>query len=164
MRKIVKASLSALLHLLILVILPNITVYYTYQMMPYEALLILENVVTPSTLILIASIMGVMLSVLAFIQNMTEEGTRTILLSQVASTVISFILFLYLIGLGNPFSFGVQRISVNFITILYDFHFFIYLRLILLVLNIAVPLIRFLYAKNPVRGDLNNDDGYRVGP
>ncbi|MDH5770832.1 MAG: hypothetical protein OEZ25_06065, partial [Candidatus Bathyarchaeota archaeon] len=56
-------------------------------------------------------------------------------------------LFLFLMGLGDPSRMGIIQLSVEIVTVVWDFRFFVILELLLLGISILSAIIRFYFAR-----------------
>lgn len=147
MRKIIKAVLSATFYILMLVVIPNIGLQYVSQLVPEEILQYMGEIINLQGIVMATSVIGVARAVLAFCSNMMDDWSPIKLLLSIASDAVSFYLFLLLIGLGNPLHMGLTQLSIEIVTIVWDFRFFISLELLLLGINILIAIIRFYFAR-----------------
>jgi len=147
MRKIIKAVLSAVLYIIILVVIPNVGLQFLSQSIPAEMLPYIEEMIPLHGIVMSISVIGVVLAILSFSSNMVEDWSPIKLLSSIASAFVSFYLLLLWFGLGDPSRMGVTQLSVEMATIILDFRFFIILELLLLGISILSALIKFYFAR-----------------
>lgn len=147
MRKIIKAVLFAAFYILMLVVIPNVGLQYVSQLMPEEILQYIGEIINLQGIVMPISIIGVILAILTFSSNMVEDWSLVKLLSSIASASVSFYLFLLLIGLGAPSRMGLTQLSVEIVTIFWDFRFFVILELLLLGISVFSAIIKFYFAR-----------------
>lgn len=147
MHKIIKAVLFAAFYILMLVVIPNVGLQYVFQLMPEEILPFIEEMIDLRGIVMPISIIGVILAILTFSSNMVEDWSLVKLLSSIASASVSFYLFLLLIGLGAPSRMGLTQLSVEIVTIFWDFRFFVILELLLLGISVFSAIIKFYFAR-----------------
>jgi len=147
MRKIIKAVLSAVLCITVLVVIPNVGLQYLFQSIPAEMLPFVEEMIPLHGIVMAMSVIGAVLAILSFSSNMVEDWSPIKLLSSIASAFVSFYLFLLLLGLGDPSRMGITQLSVEMATIIWDFRFFIILQLLLLGISILSAIIKFYLAR-----------------
>ena len=147
MRKIIKAVLSAVLCITVLVVIPNVGLQYLFQSIPAEMLPFVEEMIPLHGIVMAMSVIGVVLAILSFSSNMVEDWSPIKLLSSMASAFVSFYLFLLWLGLGDPSRMGITQLSVEIATIIWDFRFFIILQLLLLGISILSAIIKFYLAR-----------------
>jgi len=147
MRKIIKAVLSAVLPIIILVVIPNVGLQFLFQSIPAEMLPFIEEMIPLHGIVMAMSVIGVIHAILSFSSNMVEDWSPIKLLSSIASAFVSFYLFLLWLGLGDPSRMGIIQLSVEIATIILDFRFFIILELLLLGISIFSAIIKFYFAR-----------------
>ncbi|MCK4243454.1 hypothetical protein KAX03_01090 [Candidatus Bathyarchaeota archaeon] len=147
MRKIIKATLHALVYVLILVVIPNISFTYISQSFPKEIFPLLEGVVNLQNFITLTSIAGLFLAILVFSSNMVDDWSPIKLLTSIASAFTGFYIFLILTGLGDPSRMGLTQLSIEMLNIILDFRFFVSLELILLVINVTNSIVKYYFAR-----------------
>jgi len=148
MRKIIKAVLFAALHIMILVVVPNLGLQYVSQLVPEEFIPFMEELMNCLRGIVASiSIIGVILAVLAFSSNMVEDWSPIKLLSSMASSFVWFYLFLLLLGFGDPSRMGLTQLSIHAASIILDFRFLVTLELSLLGISTASDIIKFYFAR-----------------
>jgi len=151
MRKIIKAVLSAVLPIIILVVIPNVGLQFLFQSIPAEMLPFIEEMIPLHGIVMAMSVIGVIHAILSFSSNMVEDWSPIKLLSSIASAFVSFYMFLLLLGLGDPSRMGIIQLSVEMATmiatIISDFRFFITLELLLLGISIFSAIIKFYFAR-----------------
>ena len=149
MRKIIKAVFFAALYILTLVVIPNIGLGYAFQLMPEGTpmRMFIEETIDLRGIVTSISIIGVILAILTFSSNVVEDWSPIKLFSSIASSFVGFYMFLFLMGLGNPSSMGLNQLSVYVATVVWDFRFFVTLELLLLGIRVVSEIIKFYFAR-----------------
>ena len=131
-----------------LVVIPNIGLQYLFQLVPAGSppRMLIDKINLQGFVVSI-SIVGVVLAILSFSANMVEDWSPIKLVSSIASAVVGFYLFLLLIGLGDPSRLGLTQLSIEIVTIVWDFRFFIILELLLLGISIMRASAKFYFAR-----------------
>ena len=145
--KIIKAVLFAAFYILMLVIIPNVGLKYVFQLVPEEILQYIEEIINLQGIVMSISIIGMILAILTFSSNMVEDWSLVKPFSSIASAFVWFYLFLFLMGLGDPSRMGIIQLSVEIVTVVWDFRFFVILELLLLGISILSAIIRFYFAR-----------------
>ena len=111
MNRIVKGVLWAIPPIVILIVLPQVLISYVPSSTVSQGSSVL-GVSIPGLIDDIA-IFGVLLAILSFLQTWAYDWS---ILKPVASTihiVVSYLLLLFLLGFGNPMTFGTANISIS---------------------------------------------------
>ena len=147
MRKIIKAVFFATLHILMLIVIPNIGLQYMSRLIPEKIFEYIAEIINLQGIVMSISIIGVILAILTFSSNMVEDWSLVKPLSSIASASVGFYLFLLLIGLGDPSRVGITQLSVEMVTVVWDFRFFVILELLLFGIRIFSAVIKFYFAR-----------------
>jgi len=111
MNRIVKAALWAVPPLVFLVVLPLVLIGYIPSSDLSKASSVLGVSITG--MIDVVVLFGVILAVLAFVQTWSYGWSIVKPVSSTVHMVVSYTLLLFLLGFGNPLTFGTANISIS---------------------------------------------------
>jgi hypothetical protein len=111
MNRMVKATLWAVPPIVGLVILPQVLIGFVPSSSVSKASSALG--VSIPGMIDVIGLFGVALAVLSFVQTWAYEWSMTKPLASTLHMVVSYILLLFLLGFGNPLTFGTANITIS---------------------------------------------------
>ncbi len=125
MKRAIRAAASTIPYIVFLIVVPLVLLRF----IPAELLNALAGGIgiQVQTITTTLALVGISLAALSVLKNLSREES---LLKPIASTVGSIVtlyLFLYIIGLGNPLTFGSINIGTAGATILLDLKFIVLL-------------------------------------
>ncbi len=146
MRRVVKALLVSIPVILGLVVAPNLFVVF----IPGEILSAAREVAGIDVQAMVGTVtfIGLVLVGLSFAKHLSEDRSAVKLIASALADLLGFYLFLTVVGLGDPSSWGFTERSLPVmgdVTLFLDFRFFVLTAALILFLKVGLAGFRFAY-------------------
>lgn len=148
MAKKIKAALTAILQIILFILIPIVFLKYLpadmINMLKAPAAFDIQNM----TLNII--IIGLVIVILTFIKNTTSEFSMLNLLSSISLQLAELYLFLFFVGLGNPWSFGKTATTFDVgapVNVTFDLQLFAVASIAIIAMKVGIIVLNFSKSK-----------------
>jgi len=144
--RVFKAALGAAVFIGIFIVLPRLAL----ERVPPEYLMAFQPI---QNILTILAALGLALAVFFAAKALTTKGNPVNLIASVGMELAGFCVFLFLVGLGDPMSFGRVEKAIPIggappVTLLLDLRVFVWLLAGVLALKVMVTILGFFQARS----------------